>query len=272
MICPKCGQPLPDEQNFCMFCGAPVAQAQTMPQATPNFTSPQVAPVQQPVQSYPQAQPVQPTYPQPMQQNYQQPMQGYPQQGYPQPMQGYPQQGYPQQGYPQQGYPQPMQGYPQQRYPQQMYGTPAYGAARPWTPPKKVKAPFKFLSAGTLLTLLGFIVTVISYFLPAFRSTNDLLCHIYDNALYHGSVAWILFGTMVLILVFMFTNLRVGVFATACVGSLFGIGVIGVMQNFVDDHKPFIKPYVGYYVFICGFILFMSGAFTLFATRKKKAA
>ncbi len=129
MFCQKCGQQIPDDNKFCIFCGAQTSVSQN---ATAVDQAQQAVPEQQPVQQ-PEQQPVQyeqppvynqaPAYGQPQyaQPQYSQPQYGQPQ--YAQQQYGQPQYGQPQYAQPQ--YSQPQYGQPQ--YGQQQYGQPQYG-------------------------------------------------------------------------------------------------------------------------------------------------
>lgn len=55
MFCPKCGKQLPDGARFCVGCGSPMTSEQPQAPAQPNswFTSPQVDPINPPVNGNP---------------------------------------------------------------------------------------------------------------------------------------------------------------------------------------------------------------------------
>ena len=234
MICSKCGQTVADGSKFCLHCGNPLTAAVPAPaQQVPVQPTPQVQP---PVQPMPQVQqPVQ-QYAQPMQ--YQQPVQQYAQQQYAQPVQ----------------YQQPVN-----------YGMPAYaGYPQQWAPPSK----FNIKHPGSILTLLGSLFLLLSCFLPCVKL--EALGRSETQSLIGGGDGWFHLICIILILVFLFTNLKIGVFATTMVEGIFWLIDTLDVHNTVEEGFGLVKEDVGFWLLLFGYLILLAGAIWLFVNRLKQ--
>ena len=170
-------------------------------------------------------------------------------------------------------YQQPVQQYPQQQYAQPVqqyqqpvnYGMPAYaGYPQQWAPPSK----FNIKHPGSILTLLGSLFLLLSCFLPCVKL--EALGRSETQSLIGGGDGWFHLICIVLILVFLFTNLKIGVFATTMVEGIFWLIDTLDVHNTVEEGFGLVKEDVGFWFLLFGYLILLVGAIWLFVNRLKQ--
>ena len=235
MICSKCGQVVNDGTQFCRFCGSPLGAAPQSPAVQPPVYAPQP-----PVNQY--AQPAQYAAPQ-----YQQPVL---------------QQQVPQ--YPQQG-----------NYAMTQAAVPSYGAYNPAAIKPKSKFDIKY--PGTIVTLLGCVLLLISLIVPYLKKFASVYSFSKSNTVKLIATAdgGVFLVGLVLILIFLFTNLKIGVFVSSLLTFLYGVLEIlfseyQISKDTRDGHGIIgFTRLPGYYLLIVASVVILIGGIWLFTYRLK---
>lgn len=266
MFCRVCGKEIADGAKFCLYCGTPSAAAPVAPAApaapAPAPTPvPTPAPAPQPVQ-YQQSVPApqyapqpQPQYQQPVQQpQFQQPVQQFAPQQFPQPAQPY------QQPAPQMNYaPVPGQYNPA-------------GFAPVGTKPKR----FDIKKVDTIILLASCALLFVSLFLKLFGLKKKVRFVEVASTLLKVPVGWLYMINVVLILIFLFVGLKLGVFIMSILNTCACGLVIVVNENSIKDLKlgDVVERGPGYFLSIIASVLILVGGIMILARRgkEKKAA
>ncbi len=249
MICSNCGKELANDSKFCLFCGQPVAAAPApAPAPMPQQYAPQQ--FQQPVQQAPQQ--YAPQYQQPAPQQYQQPA---PQQ-FQQPVQQAPQQ-----------YQQPM-------YQQPAPAAPAYNPAG-FAPVGQQPKRFDIRRPETIVTLISCVLLLVSLFLKYYGLNKKKTSVSIATSLIKVATGWPYLINIVLILIFLFVGLKIGVFVMSIINTAYFGLVIILNERAIKSWKmtKYITRGPGFWVSIIGCVgILVGGILTLIARNKEKAA
>ncbi|MBP5415978.1 MAG: hypothetical protein J6Y58_00475 [Clostridiales bacterium] len=237
MICRVCGKEFADDSKFCLFCGTPVAAPAPAP-----------APMPQPVQ-------YQQPYQQPVPQQYQQAPQPY------------------QQPVPQQ-YQQAPQPY-QQPVPQMNAG--AAPVQAPYNPaefapvgtkPKR----FDIAKPDTIILLASCALLFVSLFLKLFGLKKKVRFVEVAATLLKVPVGWLYMINVVLILIFLFVGLKLGVFIMSILNTCACGLVILVNEASIKDLGigEVVERGPGYFLSIIASVLILAGGIMIFIRRNKE--
>ncbi len=239
MICSNCGKELANDSKFCLFCGQPVAAAPApAPAPMPQQYAPQQ--FQQPVQQAPQQ--YAPQYQQPAPQQFQQPVPQAPQ------------------------YQQPMY--------QQPAPAPAYNPAG-FAPVGQKPKRFDITKPYAIVTLASCLILFVALFLKYYATKKSKSGFSVASTLIKVATGYPYLINIVLILIFLFVGLKIGVFVMSIINTAYFGLVIILNERAIKSWKmtKYITRGPGFWVSIIGCVgILVGGILTLIARNKEKAA
>lgn len=145
-----------------------------------------------------------------------------------------------------------LQQYAQPQYPQQAYSQ-NYAAA------PKVKSKFNIKDPGTILILLSCILLPLACFLTWEKA--QVLKYTETVSLMDVKDGWVILIGVAMVLVFLFTNLKIGVYIVSGLLDFYCVLEIFVVQLDFSDSltKLLVTKEAGYYTLIVGAVILLLG-------------